>query len=94
METFLPFFGYLINFIYIDNSLFRSSNAVAGILNEFKQYIFHILTNVTCLGKGCCVGYGKGHFEFLGQGTGKKGFAGTGGTDDQHIGFFNFHITF
>ena len=61
-------------------------------MQQTKQDIFHIIAHITGLGQCGGIGNGKGHIKDTGQGLGKEGFAGTGGSNEQDIALLQLHI--
>ena len=81
-----------INFINIDNSFFRTFYIVISCLNQFKQDVLDVLTNVTGLGQGRGVGDGKRHVQHLCQRLGQQRFAGAGGAEHQDVGLLQLDV--
>ena len=88
----LPFFGNLINLIYIDDTPFCPVNVEIRRLKELEQNIFNILSHITGLSQGCRISDGKGDIEALGQGLSQEGLARTSWANHQDIGLLNIHI--
>ena len=70
----------LINLIDVDNTYLSAVNIAICGSNELKQDILDIFTNVTSLGKGCCVSNSKRHLKKTSKRLSKQRFTSTGWT--------------
>lgn len=70
----LTLLGNLVNFIHIDNATLCTFDVKVSNLQEFEEYIFHILTHITSLRQSCRIRNSKRYIQALSQGLGKESF--------------------
>jgi hypothetical protein len=78
-------FSDLVNFIDIDNALLRPRHVAVGGLQQLENDVFHILADVSGLGKCSRVHNRKRHIQHLGQGVRQQRFAASRGANEQDV---------
>ena len=81
-----------VDFVDIDDAAFGAGDIEVGGLKEAQDDVFHILADVASLGEGGGIDDAKGDIEHAGERAGEQGFAGSGGAEQEDVGFFDFHI--
>ena len=77
--------GDLVNLVDIDNAALRALNVAIGGLDQAKQNIFDIFTDVAGLGQAGGVGNAERHVKESGEGLCKERLAGTGRPDKKNV---------
>ena len=90
----LTFTGDLIKLIDIDNALFRTFHIKISCLQELKENILHVFTDISGLRQGSGICNCKRHIQHLGEGLGKQCFTAAGRTNQKDIGLLQFNIIF
>ena len=88
----LAFTGDLVDLINIDDAALGTFDIEIRCLYQSEKDIFHVLSYISRLGKGGGVRDGKGHAQGFGKRLREVRLADAGRTEQQDIGFLNFHI--
>ncbi len=80
----------LIDFIDIDNAHFRAGDIVVCRLDKAQDDVFDVFSDIAGFGEGRGIGDGKGDIEDSGKGAGHQCFSGSGGAEQEDIGFAVF----
>src|SRR5580704_5442400 len=88
----LVFLGNLIDLVDIDDALLSAGDVPIGGLQQLQNNVFHVFADVAGFGKRGSVDDCEGHIEHARKSLSQKGLASAGGTDQQNIGFREFHI--
>ncbi len=69
-----------------------SLNVSIGVLNQAKDNVFNVFTDIAGFGERRGVHDGERHAQQPCQGLGQEGLTGSGGSDQQNVGFLKFDI--
>ena len=75
----------LVNFVDVDDSALGLLNVSAGFLNQAKQNIFNVFTDVTGLGQSCRINDCERHIQQTRQATSQVSLSSTRRTEKQDI---------
>ena len=86
------FFCQFINLIDVYNSPLCPFYIIIRIGKKFGDDTFHIITDIAGFRKGCGIGYRQWYLQNASKGLHQKRFSTAGGTNHEHVGFFNLNI--
>ena len=61
-------------------------------MKQAQDDVFYILADIAGFGEGGGIDNAEGDIEHAGERAGEQGFAGSGGAEQEDVGFFDFHI--
>ena len=79
--------GNLVNFVDVDDTSGRAVDVPIGCMQQIENDIFDVITDVSGFGQAGGICHGKGHIEDFSECLSEQGFAGTGGPDEENVGF-------
>ena len=82
----------LVDFVDIDDALLGALHVPIGVLQQPQDNVFNVFADVAGFGERGGVDNGERDIEDAGQGLGQQGLAGTGGPDQQNVGFGQLHL--
>ena len=86
------FTGDFIDFVDINNPLFRFCRIVFTVLQQALNDIFNVFAHITGFRQSCCVRHGKRYVQHTRHRFRQQSFTAAGRTDKQNITFTQFHI--
>lgn len=82
----------LVDFIHIDDALFRLGYVKVRGLEKAQDDVFHVFPHVAGFRQRGGVHNAEGDVEHFRQRFRQQGFSGAGRAGQQDVGFFNFHV--
>ena len=86
--------GNFVYFVYKYNPILGLIDIIVGSLKQSGKDAFNVFTHIARLCQNRGIDYGQWHFEQFGNGLRQKGFSRSGLTDQNHIAFLDFNLTF
>ena len=82
----------LVDFVHVNNALFRLGYVKIGCLEQAQDDIFHVFTHIAGFRQRGGVHNAERDVQHLRQSLCQQRLAGTGGAGEQDVGLLDFHI--